>query len=182
MRNRTKLALIGAGILFASATSMSYAQTATDSLYTVKFICGTQRPRPNLTAPAEPPVKPGNYATVINVEGLGSVDTAQAVGWSVSVANATITGLGPALSLKRFQTADITCFDIANAVSTLATNGFITGFVNIQSAAPISVTSVYTSQGCNFPLGNTGLLPAICSGAVSTDVVPQQPVPNPPAS
>lgn len=37
------------------------------SIYSVKFVCGLQGINPDITVPAEPPVKPGNYATVINI-------------------------------------------------------------------------------------------------------------------
>src|SRR5215831_4158638 len=36
-------------------------------VYSVKFICGDQSAIPNLRPPSEPPVKPGNYATAINI-------------------------------------------------------------------------------------------------------------------
>ena len=36
-------------------------------VYSVKFICGDQSANPNLHLPSEPPVKPGNYATAVNI-------------------------------------------------------------------------------------------------------------------
>ena len=36
-------------------------------VYSVKFICGDQPANPNLHLPSEPPVKPGNYATAVNI-------------------------------------------------------------------------------------------------------------------
>lgn len=186
MRKAMPIALIGAGILLLSTVCPSFAQSriAAGSVLPVKFVCGRQAPNFNLTAPAEPPVKPGNYATVINLENLTSnSDTGAgipvAIRWNVSVpglatpaSGATITGLG------QFATADITCADIASAVKT--PNGFITGYVNIIPVGPsvtttpnIAVTAVYTSQGCSFPILST-LVPALptCSGPVSTKVIP----------
>ena len=178
MRRITILALFAAGFLLICGAGASYAQPAPiTSQYAVKFVCGTQRPIPGLTAPAEPPVKPGNYATVINIEGLASVDTGQNVPWLVSVAGQPNPFPGSTLSVKRFQTGDITCADIASATSTLSTKGFITGYVNlVTTGGPIVVTAVYTSQGCVFPLNTIAVIPPACGGAVSTDVVPQQPV------
>jgi hypothetical protein len=186
MRKAIPIALIGAGILLLSTARPSFAQlrTASVSALPVKFVCGRQTPNFDLTAPAEPPVKPGNYATVINIENLTSnPDTGAgipvAIRWIVSVAGATSPMPGaPITGLAQFATADITCADIASAVK--APNGFITGFVNIIPVGPaagilpqVAVTAVYTSQGCNFPILST-LVPALptCSGPVSTKVVP----------
>jgi hypothetical protein len=187
MRKAMPLALIGAGILTLSMLGTSFAQsdTVTGRLFPVKFVCGVQRPNAGLTSPAEPPVKPGNYATVINIESLtGSPANAVpvTVNWSVSIPGLTSPATGAALSLGQFETTgDITCAQIARALSTVATNGFITGYVNIVGSVPsssdtepaLAVTAVYTSQGCTFPFIGS-LVPALgCSGAVSIDVVPE---------
>jgi hypothetical protein len=183
MRKITILALIGVGIILISSVRASYAQVeAVESTYAVKFVCGTQRPNPSLTAPAEPPVKPGNYATVINVQEVGGTsDNAQSVRGIVSIANvATLYALAisPALTLTPFETRDITCADIIASAPTLATNGFITGYVDlVTTGQPLAVTAVYSSQGCVFPLSAIGVavLPPVCAGPVSVDVVPQRP-------
>jgi hypothetical protein len=177
MRKVTMLALLGAGIMLLSSVGAGYAQTLSASMYAVKFVCGTQRPNPNLTAPAEPPVKPGNYATVINVQSLsGTTDATQTVAGIVSIANDAIHPLSNSpLSLTEFQTKDITCADIIASAPNLATNGFITGYVDLRSTATLAVTAVYSSQGCVFPLNTIAVLPPACAGAVSVDVVPQQP-------
>ncbi len=187
MRKVMLLALIGAGILLLSTVRSSSAQSAQSvNITPVKFVCGTERPNLNLTAPAEPPVKPGNYATVINIESLTTNSDGASVPinipWTVSMPGlsaaqpgTTITGLG------EFVTADITCADIASAVKTVATNGFITGYVNLIPVGPtalttpeIAVTAVYTSQGCTFPILGS-LVPGLgCSGPVSIEVVPQR--------
>jgi hypothetical protein len=185
MRKLMLLALAGAGTLLLSTVGVSSAQTASAGTpIPVKFVCGVERPNPNLTPPAEPPVKPGNYATVINIENLTTDSDGASVpvtiSWNVSLpglsapaSGASITGLG------EFTTADITCAQIASAIKTVATNGFITGYVNIVPVPPtastfanVAVTAVYTSQGCTFPIIGS-LIPGLgCSGAVSIDVVP----------
>ena len=65
MRKRIGLALLASAIALMTATAPSYAQT---TAFAVKFVCGNQRPNASLVAPSKPPVKPGNYATVINLE------------------------------------------------------------------------------------------------------------------
>jgi hypothetical protein len=36
--------------------------------YSVKFVCGVQNADPAISPPAGPPVRPGNYATTINIQ------------------------------------------------------------------------------------------------------------------
>jgi hypothetical protein len=153
------------------------AQMTTNSVYTVKFVCGTQSPIPRLNPPSEPPVKPGNYATTINIEGLN----ATSVTTTVSVANGSSVA-GPGYSLAPNQTVDITCADISSAVG--ASPSFITGFVNINpGSGALSVTAVYTSQGCEFPLFNSAIsAPRVCGGPTSIQVVPQQFITPPPSA
>jgi hypothetical protein len=182
MRKAMPLALIGAGILLLSTVCPSHAQTATLRPLPVKFVCGRQRPDFDVTAPAEPPVKPGNYATVINIENLTSTSDGGggtvSVTWNVSVPGRAPTSGTTIKGLGGLATTDITCADIASALS--SPNGFITGYVNIEAIGgsvdtnpALAVTAVYTSQGCNFPILST-LVPSLptCTGPVSTKVVP----------
>ncbi len=174
MRTQRTLILgsVAALALVGTARAQVTGPTPGDTAYSVKFICGTQAPQSNLNAPAEPPVKPGNYATVINVEGLNNDIGATAI---VSPAGSSPSPNTISLSpLSLFVTKDITCADIAKATG--ASPSFITGYVNIidSGSRGLSVTAVYTSQGCAFPpiLTAVGLKP-VCSGAVDIDVVPQ---------
>jgi hypothetical protein len=161
--------------LIAALTIIGSAQAQTTpaaAIYPVKFVCGTQAPIRGQTAPAEPPVKPGNYATVINIEAL--VNDVQ-VASIVSVANSTSKPVsGPGFGLLVNQTRDITCADISKAIGTSAP--FITGFINISPANALTVTAVYTSQGCTFALPGILPIPPVCSGPTSIEVVPQQSV------
>jgi len=166
------ITLIGTLMVVLTMVGSARAQTslAPTPIYTVKFVCGTQAPLLGLKPPAEPPVKPGNYATVINVEGLAN--NVQVTG-NVSVANgSTISHSGFSLSL--YQTRDITCADISRVVGGSAP--FITGFINISPASSLSVTAVYTSQGCDFSQRQTVDFPPVCGGPTSVEVVPQQSV------
>ena len=164
LRAALKIALVAgaAALAMHSAT----ATAAGVPVYTVKFVCGTQSPQPNLNAPAEPPVKPGNYATVINIEAL----TPEAGIFKIlSIAGASPLSMGTAL-INRFNTVDITCADIAKLAGSSA-SAFITGYVNIEVKGSIQVTAVYSSQGCAF----VGAFRPVCSGQPAVDVVPQQP-------
>lgn len=166
------LGLIGAVLTIGAAAGSSYAQAA--SVYPVKFVCGTQQPQLRIIPPAEPAVKPGNYATVINVEAFGNDTTVKVV---ASPANATSpTPLPDLVFTIPFTTKDITCADIQAAVKAPA-GTFITGFVNVTSQQLLSVTAVYTSQGCLFPLQPLSIfVPPVCTGPTSIDVVVQSPV------
>jgi hypothetical protein len=164
------IALIGALMAVLTVVGSARAQTTPTPIYTVKFVCGTQAPMFSLQPPAEPPVKPGNYATVINVEALAN--DVQVTG-NISVANGnTISHSGFSLSL--YQTRDITCADISKVVG--ASAPFITGFINITPATTLSVTAVYTSQGCAFSPRGKDNFPLVCAGPTSIEVVPQQSV------
>lgn len=174
---RKGIALVIGGIAAVAAAGSAHAQVSSpgpnDTVYSVKFVCGTQAPQTNLNAPAEPPVKPGNYATVINVEGLNSdIGASAIVSPAGSAPSSNTINLSP---LSLFVTKDITCADIAKAVGA-PPPAFITGYVNVVDTGSrgISVTAVYTSQGCAFPpiFTAVGLKP-VCSGAVDIDVVPQ---------
>ena len=167
---RTSIALVLGGIAALLASGAGSAIAATPTIYSVKFVCGQQHPVAGITAPAEPPVKPGNYATVINVEGLSESDATNFT--LISVAGGT-TAAGPNLVLGTLITKDITCADIATALKSSAS--FITGFVNIKAVVPVTVTAVYTSQGCAFSPFAIAVLPPVCSGATSIEVVPQTP-------
>jgi hypothetical protein len=171
-------------------TSNASAQSL--SIYAVKFVCGKQAPINSLTPPAEPPVKPGNYATKVNVELLSPPNAnggGSGVSWNVSLAG----GGGPSLTtlanpLSQLETVDVTCAAIAKQSGSAAKlPAFIEGYVNVIASpgVQLAVTAVYTSQGCTFPPGvaTIAVLPSVCSGPVSIDVVPQQSVPfTPPAA
>lgn len=182
MRRAMILTIFGAVLSLTSLLGISHAQTTPGpSIYAVKFVCGTQQPNPRLTAPAEPPVKAGNYATVINIQSFAPTNSIET---RISVANSSTIGVlpvvvGPTLTLGILQTGDVTCADIAEKLLGSPNPGFITGFLDIVPAAPVSVTSVYTSQGCTF---FQAFVPPACSGPTSIGVVPQQPVVLPPST
>jgi hypothetical protein len=113
---------------------------------------------------------------VINIEALTAVSTNSEPTGQVSVAGSTLTGLSEQLSLsQQFQTIDITCADTVNQPGKQASGSFITGFFYVETSVPLSITAVYSAQGCDFLLPvATAILP-LCSGPTAIDVVPQQP-------
>jgi len=189
MRKVILLTMIVGGLVALLRPQVASAQSLVpfSSIYAVKFVCGRQGPAStDLTLPAEPPVKPGNYATKINVELLGpgaiTGSTLQRAVWNVSIASPAGDGRStPAgISLSQLQTKDITCADIVKQASALFPAGavlpkFINGYVNILTTSGVSlaVTGVYTSQGCFFEPGEA----PICEGPVSIEVVPERAAP-----
>jgi hypothetical protein len=143
-------------------------------LYSVKFLCGLQVPNPNLKPPQEPPVKPGNYATAINVHNFRAVPlciTKKAV-----IANPESQPQGPISNFRPFKlnpdgAFEIDCPDIVSLFPTgVAPPPFIKGFVEIQSRTQLSVTAVYTSQTCHTSPSTPG---CTSLGELALEVVPE---------
>lgn len=174
MSNTTRLiaALLA---LVVGASGGALAQTPGNFIYSVKFICGLQTTAPNpAVAPSEPPVKPGNYATAVNVHNFHSTVDATLKKKAI-VANPESQPKGPISGLavdvlNPNQAEEIDCDDIVKLLGpSLPPGTFIKGFVEVQSNFQLSVTAVYTSQTCL----NPG--PAKCSklGDLELEVVPQ---------
>ena len=152
-------------------------------VYSVKFVCGFQQGNPAFAPPLEPPVKPGNYATAVNIHNFHN-------GQSVPIAKKAVIaspenqepgqiGQFRKLTLGPDQALEIDCPDIVSLLGGTATAPlppFIKGFVEVVSPLPLSVTGVYTAQGCTpqtpgAPCEPSG--PLGPSGPVSIEVVPQ---------
>jgi hypothetical protein len=177
-----KLVLIA--ILCGLASLIAPEGARAQSFYSVKFVCGVQSPQPanpNLRPGfgQEPDVKPGNYATAINVEILSTVPAGTPqTSWTASIIESdqlTSPG-GILLSPQQFQSQEINCSSIQGAAqaSNLVITPFASGYVNIftNPGEALKVTAVYTSQGCAFRPSNARVAPT-CSGPVSIDVVQQ---------
>jgi len=131
----------------AGASPGTEAERLRRFIYSVKFICGLQTTAPNpAVAPSEPPVKPGNYATAVNVHNFhSSVDVTfkkKAV-----IANPESQPKGPisglvADVLNPNQAEEVDCDDIVRLLGASLPPGtsFIKGFVEIQSNFQLSVT------------------------------------------
>jgi len=163
------------------------AQPSGFPIYSVKFVCGLQTiASTQFKPPAEPPVKPGNYATLINIHNFHSNTTGAPVPLLkkavVSIPESQLPKSSPTSRLLTEQLApnqaiDVDCREIMRLLATAtppvpAGTTFITGFVEIQSVsgAPLSVTAVYTSQTC---ISTPGTPPCAKLGELDMEVVPQ---------
>jgi len=146
-------------------------------VYSVKFVCGLQLPNPNLVPPSEPPVKPGNYATAVNVHNFHNGQTVTIAKKAV-IANPEDQPPGAISPFRKVtlgpdQALEIDCPDIVSLLANplVGLPPFIKGFVEVISPAPLSVTGVYTAQACEVTTAGAACQP---SGPVSIDVVPEQ--------
>jgi hypothetical protein len=193
--------IIGA-ILLASvcSTGMAYAQTASKlipaAVYSSKFLCGFQRPpaagAADGSAPTrEPAVKPGNYATAINIQNFHRFPVTFCKRAVLAPAERCYDGQGDDSCLKavvgkavRFtlqssQAVSVDCKDIVTLLGGTVP-AFIEGFVeisvvpqkNLPTSNPLSVAGVYTSLGCSLKVG-TGQLECPQVDGAGLDVEPQ---------
>ena len=151
-------------------------------VYSVKFICGVQSANPNLHLPSEPPVKPGNYATAVNIHNFHQNQRAVILKRAV-IANPENQPPGQISPFRQVllgpgQAFEIDCSDIVTLFGALPTPlpPFIKGFVELRGLPPnpfptLSVTGVYTGQA--EPAAGTQ------GGPVSVEVVPVQPFAGP---
>lgn len=203
--------LIGA-ILLASVSFSGIAHAQSDiaqvpslekfksaAVYSAKFLCGFQRP-PTAgaadgtagSAPTrEPAVKPGNYATAINIQNFHRFPVTFCKRAVLAPAERCYEGQGDDTCLKaivgkpvRFtlqssQAVSVDCKDIVALLGGSAP-AFIEGFLeisvvprkNLPSSNPLSVAGVYTSLGCSLKLG-TGQLECPQVDGAGLDVEPQ---------
>lgn len=156
----------------ASAARAQVAPLKTRFAYSVKFVCGVQ-PGTSLNPPSEPPVKPGNYATAINIHNFHFKQSAGLCKKAVIALPEDVTprgAIGNVLRLPPLLPDEAIEVDCADIVKLLPSSGvplppFIKGFVELRSDQLLSVVAVYTAQGCDATRG--------CAGPVSLEVVPQ---------
>jgi hypothetical protein len=162
------LAVTAAVFSMFVAAATARAQAAPPFVYSVKYLCGlstissTQFP-----PPIEPTVKPGNYATSINIHNYhlkGFVIQKKAVVANGAIGKLAGQDIGPNQSLA------VDCSRIVRAIppGPAPLPPFIEGFVEIVSPLQLSVTSVYTSQTCGSVANKCNPL-----GSLSIEVVPQ---------
>jgi hypothetical protein len=157
--NRRSLSLLGIGLLLAAGTvgifmtQQSTSQVTFNRIFSVKFVCGVQ---PNITTPGEPPVKPANYATDINIHNYKNV--------TVSIRKRVIVLVNKdEVRREPIVTAPIgsesvnlpsknATMDDCNKIAQLANiplsnpQTLFIGFLQIESSADLNVTSVYTAK------------------------------------
>ena len=119
-------------------------------------------------------MKPGNYATAVNVHNFRP--SSVCVSKKAVVANPEFQAVpGPISPFRPFKLVpdgafEIDCTDIVSLFPAgIALPPFVTGFVEIQSPVQLSVTGVYTSQTCHPSSTGAGCV----FGEVSLDVVPE---------
>ena len=116
--------------------------------YSVKFLCGLEPPPTNLHPPQEPPVKPGNYATAINVHNFRNLNIC--ISKKAVVAFPEFQNPGPISAFLPYRLGpdgafEIDCTDIATKFFPGITLPFLEGFVEIQSTVQLNVQAAYTS-------------------------------------
>jgi hypothetical protein len=154
--------VIAAVVLAASLGSAKADPTTPPFVYSVKFLCGLQTLGSQaFTPPKEPPVKPGNYATAVNVHNFHS--SPNGVVFCKKAVVALPERVFPRGPVSRFkadklepnQALEVDCSDIvtlfAETPGTAPLPRFIKGFVEINSPVELSVTAVYTAQTCRDP-------------------------------
>ncbi len=122
-------------------------------IYSVKFVCGFIPGFGDVPARDEPPVKPGNYATAINIQNVFG-ETAKLTYWA-SVAlpvNAAMppgpVSAGASVELMQRQAVEIDCPQTLGlfAGTAVFAADFLKGFVVIESNVDLQVVAVYTSE------------------------------------
>ena len=166
-----------AAIQCAPARAQNCSVGRLPCVYSVKFICGDQSANPNLHLPSEPPVKPGNYATAVNIHNFHQDQKAFILKRAVianpenqppgQVSPSRQVALGPG------QAFEIDCSDIVSLFpSSSPLPPFIKGFVELRGSFPtLSVTAVYTAQATTAATAP--------SGPVSIEVIPVRPFAGP---
>ena len=167
---------------YTQAQAQNCSTASAPCVYSVKFICGVQPATPSLHAPSEPPVKPGNYATAINIHNYHLDQTANIVKTAVIANPENARSLGQisssrTITLPPGRAFEIDCSDIVALFgTTIPLPAFIKGFVELRAPPPgslplLSVTGVYTAQ--------QAIAGAAPSGPVSIEVVQVQPFAGP---
>ncbi len=203
MKRKAVPIAVGLLVTLAGSSGALFAQTGacpggftTEAkfIYSVKFVCGMQTFSTGLAAtavfqpPKEPPVKPGNYATSVNIHNYLPTDA------TVPFCKKAVVALTEANTAKQpgpvspviqeqlgpNQAMAATCADIVGLYppGTPLPPLFIEGFVEIFSPLPLAITAVYTSQSCIKPIAGRK-----CSslGELDTEVVPATALLLPPA-
>ena len=188
MNRRVILQIVLVGVVLILGSSLANAQCGgaggptglnrAPCVYSVKYLCGLQPPQP-LPFPQEPPVKPANYATAVNIHNFHNQQSVTIAKKAV-IANPENQPPGPIGQFRKVilepdQALEIDCPDIVSLLPAGLNLPFIKGFVEIISPVQLSVTGVYTAQACE-PGATNGCAP---NAPVSLEVVPQAPFAGP---
>ena len=174
------LLVIGAMPEPARAAPIKLAPTF---VYSVKFLCGLQTTPSSsqlFPPPTEPAVKPGNYATAVNVHNFHRRDVVFVKKAVLALPELQGPPNQPGPFVKGIlgpdQALEVDCTDIVKELTPpgiISGTTFIKGFVEIVSPAELSVVGVYTSQTCHNPTP-IGVAPCSDLGELELEVVPQR--------
>ena len=147
------LALAAAGWIMGRGGTTSQSAGPGHLLYSVKFLCGLQTTSSTIfSPPQEPPVKPGNYATAINIHNFSDKDVKLQKKAVIALPEREPRGPISAFAtdvLRPDEAMEVDCTDIAGLFGGLTLPGFIKGFVEINSPVELSVIAVYSAQTCH---------------------------------
>jgi len=175
----TIVVMVSTVIICSSSVSRAQIIPRRAAVYSVKFLCGFQNGVDvSPAAPqSEPPVKPGNYATAVNIHNFHTFPVtickkavlapAESCFTSSATSPPCFKGFGPVIPVRLDPdlALEVDCQDIAvtllHGILPPPPLGptFIKGFVEITVIPqfglplinPISVTGVYTSIACPNP-------------------------------
>ena len=121
-------------------------------VYSAKFVCGSIAATGDGVAINEPPVKPGNYATAINIQNYSTETVEFTYRTSVARAVDPDVNLGPVsqpanAEMDQYQAMEIDCPQIVGLLedTDLVEAQFLKGFVTIESGVDLQVVGVYTT-------------------------------------
>ncbi len=160
--------IVAAAFSVMAAIGQARAQVSPSFVYSVKYLCGLSTvSSTQFLPPVEPTVKPGNYATSVNIHNYhtkGFVILKKAVISGGRIGKLAGQDIGPN------QALNVDCSQIVRAIppGPAPLPPFIEGFVEIVSPLQLSVTAVYTTQTCTNPANKCSVL-----GSLSLEVVPQ---------
>ena len=134
----------------AGQGTMPLPPTETVLVYPVKYLCGSIPGSGDFSAGQEPPVKPGNYATAINIQNVLDEEAPFSYWASVAFPDRDLGLVSPAASrdLGPRRATEIDCPQIVDllAGTELADPQFVKGFLTVESELELEVVAVYTSE------------------------------------
>ena len=141
-------------------------------LYSVKFVCGFEPPPTGIHFPQEPPVKPGNYTTAVNVHNFSPSSICLAKKAVLAFPESSgqqLIGRFQPFKLPSDGAFEIDCSDIVSLLRVPPSSlpSFIKGFVELQSRTQLNVQAVYTACNPSAP-GQAG-----CASGIALEVVPE---------
>ena len=125
-------------LLLVTCAGDAWPQVSRSRSWVVKFVCGRQ------VESGWNQVAPGAYYTAVNI--LSRSSGAALLTTQIATTRPTLEGgttlPGPAIELRPSQAAEIDCADILRSAKT---DGFLKGFLIVDSSAELMVTAVYTA-------------------------------------